>query len=585
MKQKKPLTTFFVSGQSEKTPPNAPARRRFVRDTAAGAVSVLALSTGLAGCGSDDDTSIPINFAHGVASGDPLADRIILWTRITADTTADVPVRWEIATDSSFATIIASGETTATAARDYTVKVDALGLKAATAHFYRFKAYASTSPAGKTRTLATGAATQIKLAVFSCANYPTGYFNVYAEAAKRNDLDATVHLGDYIYEYSAAGYASGNAAALGRTSDPTTEILTLTDYRKRHSQYKKDTDLQALHANAPMIAVWDDHEIVNDTFLTGAENHQSATEGDFALRKAAALQAYHEWMPTRVTQPDLIYRSFDFGNLVSLHMLDTRVVGRDKQLDYNNYFKPSGFDAATFTTDVSNSNRQLLGATQTAWLQQKIAASTATWQVLGQQVLMGRMNIPAPILADAQSPGSGVTVSQYAALVAKATSAPTTLTTTEQAILAQPAIPYNLDAWDGYYVARETVLGSARSLNKNLVVLSGDTHNAWASDLKDMAGNQIGVEFATSSVTSPGFEEYLPNENPTTLAASLTQLIAPLEYCDTSRRGYLLLTVTTSECRADWVYVNTIVNRTYSAVTDKSLRVLPGADGRKIIAV
>jgi alkaline phosphatase D len=587
MKSKKPLTAFFISQPGEvASPPNAPARRKFVRDAATGAVGALALSSGLSGCGSDDNSpAIQVNFAHGVASGDPLADRIILWTRITADTSGDVPVRWEIASDSAFATIIASGDAAATAARDYTVKVDATGLKAATVYFYRFKAYANVSPSGKTRTLPTAGTAQVKLAVFSCANYPAGYFNVYADAAKRNDIDATVHLGDYIYEYSAAGYASGNAAALGRSSDPTTEILTLTDYRKRHSQYKKDADLQALHASAPMIAVWDDHEVANDAYLTGAENHQSATEGDFALRKAAALQAYHEWMPTRVAQSDIIYRSFDFGNLVSLHMLDTRLIGRDKQLDYNNYFKATGFDAAAFTADVGSTTRQLMGATQTAWLQQKMAASTATWQVLGQQVLMGRMNIPAPILAEAQSPGSGVTVSQYAAIVAKATNAPTTLTPTEQAILAQPSIPYNLDAWDGYYVARETVLGSARSLNKNLVVLSGDTHNAWANDLKDRAGNQVGVEFATSSVTSPGFEEYLPNENPAVLAASLTQLIAPLEYCDTSRRGYMLLTATASECRADWVFVSTISNRSYSASLDKSLRVLPGETGRKIVAV
>jgi alkaline phosphatase D len=470
--------------------------------------------------------------------------------------------------------------------RDFTVKVDATGLQPATAYHFRFSAYAARSATARTRTLPTGSVAQVKLAVFSCANYPAGYFNAYADAARRNDLDATVHLGDYLYEYPRGGYASANAERLGRLSLPASEIVTLTDYRTRHAQYKSDTDLQALHAAAPMIAVWDDHEIANDTWAAGAENHQSATEGSFAARKAAALQAYHEWMPTRNAQPDLIYRSFNFGNLVALHMLDTRVIAREEPADYTRFFTSSGFDSAGFAAAVGAPTRQLLGATQTQWLQQQMAASTATWQVLGQQVLMGRMNIPAPILIETIQPGAGVTVSQYAALVAKAQTAPATLTPAEKAILAQPSIPYNLDAWDGYQAARETVLGTARSLNKNLVVLSGDTHNAWANELADMAGNAVGVEFATSSVSSPGFEEYLPKENPAMLAGALQQLISPLKYCDTSRRGYMVVTATATECRADWVYVSTITSRSYTASTDKSLKVFAGADGRgRIVAV
>jgi alkaline phosphatase D len=197
---------------------------------------------------------------------------------------------------------------------------------------------------------------------------------------------------------------------------------------------------------------------------------------------------------------------------------------------------------------------------------------------------MGRMNIPAPILAEANNPGSGVTVSQYSQIVQIAQTNPAALTPTQQAILAQPSIPYNLDAWDGYAAARETVLGAARALDKNLVVLSGDTHNAWANDLLDIAGNKVGVEFATSSVSSPGFEEYLPNENPAVLAASLTQLIGPLQYCDTARRGFMLLTATSTECRADWVYVDTIGSRSYTAVSDKALKVMPGTAGREIVA-
>ncbi|MGB3880171.1 MAG: alkaline phosphatase D family protein [Diaphorobacter nitroreducens] len=575
----KPLTNLLQAAHASTPPAADGGRRRFVRQITLGAAALGTLP--LAACGGGDDDAPAVQFTHGVASGDPLADRVMLWTRVTppADFSAEIPVQWEVASDAAFASIVARGEVRTSAARDYTVKVDATGLKPATAYHYRFKAFEATSPTGRTRTLPTGSVAQVKLAVFSCANYPAGYFNVYADAARRGDLDATVHLGDYLYEYGQGGYASGNAAALSRLSQPANEILSLADYRTRHAQYRTDADLQALHAAAPMIAVWDDHEIANDTWMNGAENHQAA-EGSFAARKAVALQAYHEWMPTRNAQPDVIYRSFAFGNLLALHMLDTRVVGRDAQVDYAAFFKPGGFDAAGFTAAVGNPARQLLGTAQTQWLQQQMAASSATWQMLGQQVLMGRMNIPAPILMETLQPGSGVTVSRYAAIVAKARTAPATLTPEEQAILAQPSIPYNLDAWDGYQAARETVLGMARAMNKNLVVLAGDTHNAWASELNDMNGNPVGVEFATSSVSSPGFEEYLPNENPATLSAALLQLVEPLKYCDTARRGYMVVTATATECRAQWVYVSTITSRQFTTSAETTLAVQAGTPGR-----
>jgi len=561
--------------------PQSRSRRGFLRGAAASVVAIGTLY--LAGCGSDDDTP-EVVYAHGVASGDPLSDRVMLWTRITTGV-GRVDVDWEVASDANFTTIVQKGKTAADIARDFTVKVDATGLQPGTRYWYRFAVGSQRSPVGRTKTLPAGVVAQVKLAVFSCSNYPAGLFNVYAEAAKLTDLDATVHLGDYLYEYGQDGYASGNAASLGRLVNPAGEIVSLADYRARHAQYKTDPDAQALHAAAPMIAVWDDHEIANDTWRNGAENHQPATEGEFMARRNAALQAYHEWMPIRTgADPLQIYRGFDFGNLLALHMLDTRVVARDQQLEYADYFTATGIDAAAFTAAVANPDRQLLGAAQTGWLQGRLQASTATWQVLGQQVLMGRMNIPAPILAEANNPGSGVTASQYAQIVQIAQTNPAALTPTQQAILAQPSIPYNLDAWDGYAAARETVLGTARALDKNLVVLAGDTHNAWANDLLDIAGNKVGVEFAASSVSSPGFEEYLPNENPAVLAASLTQLIGPLQYCDTARRGFMLLTVTSIECRADWVYVDTIDSRSYTAVSDKALKVLPGAAGRQIVA-
>jgi len=454
-----------TSAASADQRPADPGRRSFVRQVAWGGVALGTLP--LTACGGGDGAP-PVQFLHGVASGDPLSDRVILWTRVTppAGDTRDIPVQWEVASDAAFTTLVAQGQATAAAGRDFTVKVDAAGLKAATGYYYRFRAYDATSPTGRTRTLPTGSVAQVKLAVFSCSNYPAGYFNVYADAARRSDVDVAVHLGDYLYEYGRDGYASAQAAQLGRLVQPAGEILTLADYRQRYAQYRSDPDLQALHAALPMIAIWDDHEVANDSWTGGAENHQSATEGDYATRKAVAQQAYHEWLPTRNAQPALIYRSFAFGDLLALHMLDTRHIGRDKQLDYTQFMTPQGLDAAAFTAALSNPTRQLLGTQQTQWLQQQLGASAATWQVLGQQVLMGRMNVPAPILMDVLAPGSGVSVSTYAALVAKAQQTPAALTPQEQAILAQPSIPYNLDAWDGYAAARETVLGMARALQK-----------------------------------------------------------------------------------------------------------------------
>jgi len=561
------------------------SRRQFIRDVALGTVAIGG-GLGLTGCGgSDDDPSdagAGVEFKHGVASGDPLSDRVILWTRATPATDSTLQLSWDVATDSQFASIVKSGSVSTSAAQDYTAKVDVTGLGANTVYHYRFSIGSKHTATGRTKTLPVGSVAQVRLAVFSCSNYPAGYFNVYAEAAKRNDFDAALHLGDYIYEYDSKGYATGDAATLNRVPDPANETLTLADYRRRYAQYRTDADLQALHAATPMIAVWDDHEVANDTWTGGAENHDPATEGSFSARRAAAIQAYHEWIPIRVPdagKPDHIFRSFDFGSLLSLHMLDTRQVGRDQQLSYSTYITASGFDAQGFTSAVGNPARQLMGAEQTTWLQAKLQASSATWQVLGQQVLMGRMNVPAPIVTQQ------ISVAAYGALAQKAATAPATLTPTEQAILAQPSIPYNLDAWDGYAAARETVLGMARTLDKNLISLAGDTHNAWASDLKDVSGNAVGVEFATSSVTSPGFETIFTTEEPTAFAAALTTLIEPLQYAQTSLRGYMVLNVTPTEARADWVFVDTILSRSYKASTGRSLRTLAGGANRKLIEV
>jgi alkaline phosphatase D len=597
------------------------SRRHFLQNVAIG---TAAATTGLSlsGCGGDDATILPaptVSFNYGIASGDPLSDRVIIWTRATPSADFTPNIDWEVATDEAFATIVSKGSTSTDASKDYTVKVDATGLKPGTSYFYRFKHGSTTSSVGRTRTLPTGSVAQVKLAVMSCANYPAGYFQVYAEVAKRTDLAALVHLGDYIYEYPKDGYASEDAAKLNRISKPENELISLTDYRTRYAQYRSDTDLQTIHAKLPFICVWDDHEVANDAYKDGADNHDSSKEGAFIARRTVALQAYYEWLPVRMpdaANPLRIYRSFDFGSLFSLHMLDTRLIGRDKQLDYANFINPTtgAFDSTAFAQAMANPNRQLLGTAQTQWLQGQLAASTATWQVLGQQILMGKMYLPSPLLTPTpQNPSVSFTqygviatafityqtIAQKLAAAGNTNPTPTDFLNAgmtaeqlaivadpkSQAIIQAPSIPYNLDAWDGYEAPRQTVYGMVKAMDKNLVVISGDTHNAWASNLDDISGNPIGVEFATSSVSSPGLEEYIPGQNPLELAAGVQQLIPTLKYANTYQRGYMVLDITPQAATAEWTMVSTVKSKTYTVIKDKSLKVLPGKGNRRIVNV
>ncbi|WP_022962689.1 alkaline phosphatase D family protein [Halopseudomonas pelagia] len=576
-------------------------RRDFLRVSAL-TMGTVVISTGLQGCLSsssssrDDDPAAPVvvAFNHGVASGDPLQDRILIWTRVSpAEGQQDaVEVSWEVAEDAKFTRLLHDGNTQTDASRDYTIKVDVLNLTPGQTYFYRFSAGATQSPTGQMKTLPVGSIDQVRFAVLSCSNYPAGYFHVYAEAARQADLDAVVHLGDYIYEYGEGGYASEDAVALGRTlnADNNSELFVLEDYRKRYALYRGDSDLQALHAAAPFIAVWDDHEIANDTWTDGAENHNEG-EGDFTERKLAALQAYFEWMPIRPANPDdveTIYRSFDFGDLVSLHMLDTRIIGRNEQLNYSNYLGPGGFDFAGFNADVNHNSRTLLGQEQLNWLEARMANSNATWQVLGQQVLMGRMLLPAELLGALLDPASSDLIGAFSELVElklRMQANDPTLTDQERARITT-VVPYNLDAWDGYAHERELVLEMARSLDKNLVVLAGDTHNAWASDLATVTGQQVGVEFATASVSSPGLEEYLgvPAELIPQIEQVITLLVEPLDYLNAAQRGYMLVTFTAEQARAQWQFVDTIKSTRYQVDNLRSQQriCLPGAANRSL---
>ena len=570
-------------------------RRDFLKASAMGMGAVV-VSTGLAGCVFDSDDKRSTEFTHGVASGDPLADGVVLWTRAipNRDFEKPVSVAWEVATDSGFENLVHSGTAEARNAHDFTVKVDVRGLASGQTYYYRFHTSDSQSSVGTTLTLPEGEVDSVRLAVVSCANYPAGYFNVYREISKRDDVDVVVHLGDYIYEYSSAAdsYGAGDAAALNRTfpSDNDLELIRLKHYRRRYGIYRADADLQALHSRVPFIAVWDDHEIANDAWENGAGNHNSG-EGDYGTRKLEALQAYFEWMPIRPViegNDEAIFRTFRFGNLVDLHMLDTRHMGRDEQLDYMDYFTAAGLDQARFIADVGSQNRTLLGAEQLLWLQTSLGYSAATWQVLGQQILMGRMNLPAELLgkiATEDFDGLPQMLGELAQLKGRQLANDPTLTPTELARIDTVA-PYNLDAWDGYQYEREVVLGAAKALNKNLVVLAGDTHNAWANNLKDFNGNQIGVEFATASVSSPGLEEYL--ELPQELIGGAEQgiglLVDDLDYLNINQRGYMVVTFTAQEARADWYFVDTIKSREYTIDTARSASrmVRPGAGNRRV---
>ena len=572
--------------------PNSISRRELIQKSLA-SFGALSIPVSLTACGSDNnDSTSPttkVEFLHGVASGDPLKDRMILWTRITPqDTSLRLEVVWEIATDDKFTQVINTGKVQTASAQDFTVKVDADKLKSGQTYYYRFKFGSVISPVGRTKTLPE-TTSSVQFAVCSCSNYPAGYFYVYKEMAKQ-EVDAIIHLGDYIYEYGKDGYATEEAVKLGRTlaADNDKEIIKLDDYRKRYALYHTDSDLQAAHARHPFIVIWDDHELANDTWKDGAENHQT-NEGNFLDRKLAALQAYFEWMPIRpvsATDHLNIYRQFDFGSLVQLTMLDTRILARDKQLDYANYMTASGLDIAKFQTDLTSSTRTLMGYTQREWLQKKMAQSTATWNVLGQQVLMAKMLIPAELLLSLSAITSGNVTAETLAkmnqqiielvtLKVRLKSGDPTLTATEKARVTTVA-PYNLDAWDGYYAEREILYGTLKTLNKKVVVLAGDTHNAWSADLHTQAGDFVGVELATSSVSSPGMEKYLsiPLAQLQQFEMAFTTLIDELNYTNLNQRGYLKVSFTAQQVQADWIFLNSIKEKTYTVDTARAHQVV-----------
>lgn len=543
-------------------------------------------------------------FLHGVASGDPERDGVLIWTRVTPPTLDRVEVQWRVATSPDMSGVVASGQRNAAAARDFTVKVEVDGLQPGTTYYYQFSAGGVTSPVGTTRTLpASSSSDPFSVAFFSCSNYEKGYFNAYAEAARESGLSAILHLGDYIYEYGVGGYLTPAFASVPASTleprqgqlQPPVETVMLDAYRMRHALYKTDQSLQALHAKLPWIVIYDDHESANDAWTGGAENHQPATEGDWQARKLAALQAFYEWMPIREPRgrrlvdpatgnPTGLYRSFRFGRVANLIMLDTRLAGRDQQLGttalLGAYANPAANDV------VGGRPRSLLGAAQEAWLDDQLARSRQTWQIIGNQVLAFYQNA-----ADYQS-SSLFTDVQKAAISAAIDGI---FGTGAGAQFAQLGIagapnPAAADSWTGYPSARAR-LNASLAKAANPVVLSGDSHNAWAANLAGVgAGGRtpLGVEFGCSSVTSPGYEQYFVGFPPQALSALFvqsSQVRSPLDrlvYADTSRRGYVRLDVSRETLRATFVFIDSVASTAYTA--DRSRQFTVPAGARQIAA-
>ncbi|WP_158825712.1 alkaline phosphatase D family protein [Mucilaginibacter lacusdianchii] len=564
------------------------SRRHFLRNSVIAGAGAVLLPSAITSCKKDkNETYEGQGFNEGVASFDPSQDRVILWTRYTpAKQESGKPtIILDVARDKDFKNVVASQSVEVDSNSDNTVHVDVSKLTSNSKYYYRFRneKTQAMSVIGETKTLpAAGEAAEVKMAVVSCANFQAGLFNVYGAVAE-SDADVVVHLGDYIYEYQAGGYGTNsNTTALHREHQPPGEIIKLEDYRQRYRQYRSDEQLQKAHQLKPFICVWDDHEVANDAYKDGAENHQP-NEGDYNIRKLSAIQVWHEYLPARVTDNAKIYRNFEIAGFVNLIMLDTRIVGRDKQLSYASYLTESGLNTTRFLADWQNPQRTIMGQEQRTWLAGKLGSNTAKWQVLGNQVLMGKMYMPAELLLLVAQIANGTTdaalLAQFNVLVTQLVTIKTrllqndpTLTPAEKARV-QTVLPYNLDAWDGYPAEREMVYAAA--VGKKLISLAGDTHNAWYSDLSTVNGQKAGVEFATASVTSPGFEAIF-GSNPQTVAGfehAITLLIDDLQYLDASRKGYVMASFTATEAKSEWRYVGTIASKNTATVTGKTVMV------------
>lgn len=543
-------------------------RRQALKGITAGTgFSILGSCTTL----SNSAMTTPAEFQSGVASGDPTKTSFVIWTRaLPTDGGSIANVRFDISKDKNFDAVIRSGKIQTTADRDFTVKVDITGLEPGTTYFYRFTGGENRSTTGRGRTLPNNDVRSIKFALASCANYPSGFYNAYREISKIKDLDVVVHVGDYIYEYAADGYDSKTGEALGRLHKPAHEIVTLSDYRERFAQYRSDLDLQAAHANAPFITIWDDHETANNSWSGGSSNHHEDAEGRWETRRDAALRAYFEWMPMRDpiagSAAERLNRTYDFGDIASLLVIETRLTGRNEPLSYSRDLpmKNGEPDLELFRSEILGApSRTMMGAAQEKWLEGALKKSRdrgTAWQILGNQTVMARMNtpnfmklLPPKMLSDSMGKGG------YTAMWLER---------------SQLGLPVNLDSWDGYPAARERLFDSVKATNANLVVLSGDSHMFWANNLHSAKDeSQIGIEFGTGGITSPGGYEML-SDDPAIFeiaAKGVTAHNADVAHANVHDHGFVVVTASKSDIKADYVKVSTTKSQDYE--TSKFLTV------------
>ncbi|NIJ38116.1 alkaline phosphatase D [Sphingopyxis panaciterrae] len=484
-------------------------------------------------------------FTHGVASGEPGANSVLLWTRYAAAN--DSVLTAELSESPDFARIAGGGSVTALGEHDHTAKLMVDGLEPGRWYFYRFVAPDGTKTVtGRTRTLPAGPTSAFTIALFSCANLPFGWFNAYGHAAARGDIDLALHVGDYLYEYPAGDYPSLKEAVPGREVQPAHELIALADYRLRYAAYRADPDLQRLHQLLPMIAQWDDHEFANDSWKGGAENHNDG-EGEWRAREAAAERAYREWMPVADTR----WRHYQVGDLATIFLPETRITARDRQFEVEEIIAGGGDAAAKLKrfaeTAYRDPARQLLGGDQEKWLFDGFAASTKAgtrWQVCAQQIVMGSLFTP-PESAGwfGANPSAAVRRRVGAAQLA-----------------AKAGLPLNMDAWDGYPAARDRLLAAAQAADADLVTLAGDSHNAWAFDLA-YDGRPAGIEVGGHSVTSPGFEAYTPGIADDVRVKALRASSPQLQWANTKDRGYVSVALTRDRVTANWHNVEGVRTR------------------------
>lgn len=494
-------------------------------------------------------------FQHGVASGDPRPRRVVLWTRVTPTREAKpgsglgpaVDVRWEIALDKRFRQVVRRGTERTSAARDHTVKVDATRLAPDTWYYFRFRVGHHISPVGRTWTAPRANATpeNLRLGVVSCANLQAGFFSAYRHLAERDDLHAILHLGDYLYEYGPGEYGYGQKNLDVRAHEPAHEMVTLADYRQRHGQYKQDPDLQALHARYPFIVTWDDHEVTNDQWSNGAENHQAA-EGDYAARRTQAHRAYDEWLPVRMAGTARIgdgtglFRELSFGKLAQLTMLDLRT-HRDEQVKTS---APS--PVPSVAAQVSDPERTITGRAQLDWLKLALRRARPQWKLVGNPVMIAPVTF-AQLPADLVDPVNDVT-----------------------GLLPRDGAPYNVDQWDGYTDDRRELFTHIRDRRlRDVVFLTGDIHSGWACDLpQDVAtypvSESAGVEFVCTSVTSNNLKDITGSPARTSSLAVEGVIQANnrhVKYLNFDDHGYSVLDVTPARAQMDWFVIGDRADR------------------------